>query len=145
MRTYIDGEMTTSTLATVSTTVSRSTTTTMSVATAGTTGTNSEHATTTMMDPATDGGEPNTIMKKPKSSSNKMIQQTTTSTTKTTAKDDQVRANVNEYARKTLKEKFQNTTIVDESKYLPHFTLNEVIYNTKKPLGKGNFGIVYEI
>ena len=106
--------------------------------TSGTTGTTSSHNNNDAVLP------PKDVTKQQRGAS-----ATTTSTSNTTTKDlaaatAQVRHNVNEYARKTLKEKFQHSTVQDESKYLPHFTIDEIVKG-KQPLGKGNFGIVYEI
>ena len=121
--------------------------TTMSTTTAdtvGTTGTTSSHNNNDAVLP------PKDVTKQQRGAS---ASATTTSTSNTTTKDlaaatttatAQVRHNVNEYARKTLKEKFQHSTVQDESKYLPRFTIDEIVKG-KQPLGKGNFGIVYEI
>ena len=99
---------------------------TTTAGTAGTTGTNSSHNNAVLPTDA------------------KRTSTTTSNATKDlAAAKAQVRQNVNEFARKTLREKFQHSTVQDESKYLPHFTIDEVVKG--KQLGRGGFGVVYEI
>ncbi len=54
-----------------------------------------------------------------------------------------LRARVNAYATTLIQKKFEDSQLQDESIHLPQFSMDEVVQG--KYLGKGFFGIVYEV